>query len=423
MVEVWGGLECTINRVEEQYFDQHVWSGHRSHMEEDLTSIAALGIKTLRTALHWEYFEATQSWAFFDETLRAMGRLGMEAIVGLLHHGSGPRHTNLLDPEFPEKLAAYALQVAQRYPWVTRYTPVNEPNTTSRFSCLYGHWYPHHRSMESYFRALLNEVKGTALSMQAVRSVQPLAELVYTEDGGGIFGTAATESFQRAREDRRWLGTDLLCGRVNREHPLYGTLREHNITEEEIAWFTDNVCPPAVLGLNYYLTSDRFLDDRVELYSPGLQGGDSGNEPLVDIEAVRVRPEGIQGVAHLLKEAWDRYGIPVAITEVHLGGESDDQLRWLSEVWDGVQRAASSGVNVKAITIWALFGSWNWCNLCTRDAGIYEPGAFDLSGGNARATPLRSFIEDIAQGRDLRHPALATDAWWKRDDRVLYKER
>ena len=277
--------------------------------------------------------------------------------------------------------------------------------------------------MESYLRALLNEVKGTALSMQAIRSVQPLAELVYTEDGGGIFGTAATGSFQKARDDRRWLGTDLLCGRVTREHPLYGVLRQHNITEEEIAWFADNTCPPSVLGLNYYLTSDRFLDDRVELYPPGLEGGDSGNEPLVDIEAVRVRPDGIRGVTQVLEEAWNRYGLPVAITEVHLGGESDDQLRWLSEVWDGAQRAALSGVNVQAVTIWALFGSWNWCNLCTRDAGIYEPGVFDRSSGSAHATPLSSFIEDIAQGRDLLHPALATEAWWKRSDRILYKER
>ncbi len=380
-------------------------------------------MRTLRTALHWEYFEATQSWAFFDRTLEAMKRLRMEAVVGLLHHGSGPRHTHLLDPEFPRKLAAYAFQVAERYPWITRYTPVNEPNTTSRFSCLYGHWYPHHRSMESYLRALLNEVKGTVLSMQAIRSVQPLAELVYTEDGGGIFGTAATESFQTARDDRRWLGIDLLCGRVNEEHPLYGVLRQHNITKDEISWFADNVCPPAIVGLNYYLTSDRFLDNRVDLYPSGFRGGDSGEDPLVDIEAVRVRPEGIQGVAHLLQEAWDRYGIPVAITEVHLGGESDDQVRWLNEVWNGAQQAASSGVSVKAVTVWALFGSWNWCNLVTQDAGIYEPGPFDLSSGSAQAMPLASFMEDLTHRRELIHPALATQGWWHRRDRILYASK
>ncbi len=35
-------------------------------------------------------------------------------------------------------------------------------------------------------------------------------------------------------------------------------LRQHNITKDEITWFANNVCPPSIVGLNYYLTSDRF---------------------------------------------------------------------------------------------------------------------------------------------------------------------
>ncbi len=406
--------------MHDQYFDQHVWSGHRTRVEADLAAVAALGFKTLRTALQWEHYEQTQSWQFFDQTFAAMQRLGMDAVVGLVHHGSGPRHTDLLDPHFPEKLAAYALQVARRYPWVTRYTPVNEPNTTSRFSCLYGHWYPHHRSMKSYLRALVTELKATVLSMQAIRTIQPLAELIYTEDGGGIFGTAATESFREARDHRRWLGTDLLCGRVTAEHQLYDALRQHGIEQWEIAWFQENACPPAIIGLNYYLTSDRFLDDRLALYPTGFAGGDSGVEPLVDIEAVRVRPEGIRGIANVLQEAWARYGIAVAVTETHLGGDSDDQIRWLNETWEGAHQAALAGVDVRAVTIWALFGSWNWSNLCTRDMGVYEPGPFNLSSGRPEVTPLASAIEDITRGNAPRHAALSQIAWWNRSDRIAY---
>ena len=32
-------------------------------------------------------------------------------------------------------------------------------------------------------------------------------------------------------------------------------------------------CPPDLLGLNYYLTSDRYLDDRLEPYLPERHGG------------------------------------------------------------------------------------------------------------------------------------------------------
>ncbi len=124
-------------------------------------------------------------------------------------------------------------------------------------------------------------------------------------------------------------------------------------------WFGENVCPPAVIGLNYYVTSDRFLDDRLELYA-WSGGGDTGDEPLVDVEAVRVRAEGIAGPGAMLRQAWARYGIPVAITEAHLGCEPEEQVRWLAEVWDAAEKARADGVDVRAVTVWALLGSYNW---------------------------------------------------------------
>jgi len=43
-----------------------------------------------------------------DQRLR---ELGIRPIVGLLHHGSGPRHTSLVDLDFPEKLTEFARAV------------------------------------------------------------------------------------------------------------------------------------------------------------------------------------------------------------------------------------------------------------------------------------------------------------------------
>jgi dTDP-4-dehydrorhamnose reductase len=40
----------------------------------------------------------------------------------------------------------------------------------------------------------------------------------------------------------------------------------------------------------------------------------------------------------VLRQAWQRYGRPVAITEAHLGCTREEQLRWLLEVWDGLSR-------------------------------------------------------------------------------------
>ena len=415
-LELWGGVECTINRVGDRYFDQLDRSGHRARAEGDLQLFAQLGVSTLRTGLHWERFEATQSWDEFDDLLGTMDRLGLRPIAGLLHHGSGPTSTDLLDPEFPEKLAAYALKVAQRYPHIIDYTPVNEPQTTGRFACLYGHWYPHHHSMHSYVRALYNQIKGVALSMRAIRTVQPAARLIHTEDAGATFSTPPLEAYRREREHRRWLGTDLLCGCVTRVHPLFGFLQEHGISETEILWFVENPCPPSVLGLNYYVTSDRYLDHRVDLY-PGMAGGDTGDEPLVDFEAVRVRPEGILGVGTILKHAWERYHLPLAVTEAHLGCDPAEQTRWLAEVWQEAEAAQLAGIDVRAVTLWALLGSFDWCHLCRWPAGVYEPGIFDLASGTPEPTALSELAYRLGHG--LAPDRAATErGWWRYPSRI-----
>ncbi|MBA3730464.1 MAG: dTDP-4-dehydrorhamnose reductase, partial [Sphingomonas sp.] len=118
--------------------------------------MAELGIRAVRYPILWETVapevpsELDFSW--HDPRLERLRELGIKVIGGLVHHGSGPRYTHLLDPDFPDLLASYAARVARRYPWIEAWTPVNEPLTTARFSCLYGHWYPHQRSLGAMFR-------------------------------------------------------------------------------------------------------------------------------------------------------------------------------------------------------------------------------------------------------------------------------
>ncbi|MCU1253056.1 MAG: dTDP-4-dehydrorhamnose reductase [Edaphobacter sp.] len=416
-LELWAGVECTINRVGDAFHDQHTRSGHRERAFADMEMFAELGLRTLRTAVLWEHVEREDNWSSADRTLQAMEQFGIRPIVGLLHHGSGPTWTNLLDPEFPEKFASFALRTAQRYPWVHDYTPINEPQTTARFSCLYGHWFPHLRCMRSYTRALFHQLKGIVLAMRAIRSVQPEARLVHTEDGGSTFSTRALQSYRDERERRRWLGMDLLCGRVTRDHPLFAFLLEHGLEEREALWFSENPCPPSMVGLNYYVTSDRFLDHRVELYPPHFRGGDSGLEPLVDVDAVRIRADGISGVGAVLRQAWERYHLPVAITEAHLGCEPEQQICWLAETWREAQRACEGGVDVRAVTVWGLLGLYNWSDLCTRDIGVYEPGVFDVSSGSPRPTALARLVRKLASGEGMEEMRVC-GGWWNGDSRL-----
>ena len=415
--EVWGGVEYTCNRVNDEYFDQVELSGH-STRPADYESFAALGMKTFRFGLLWERYERLKAWNWFDERLQWMKGSGMRPIAGLMHHGSGPEHTSLLDPIYPEKLAEYAASVAERYPWIDAYTPVNEPHTTARFSGMYGIWYPHHRSRRSYLQALLHQLKATVLCMEAIRRVRSDAQLIQTEDVGRTCGTEALRSVVEVLSERRWLTFDLLCGRVDRKHPMFRYMVDERIPEREILWFADHPCVPSVIGINYYPTSDRYLDHRVERYSPDRR---SSEGHFVDVEAVRVEGRGLAGAGSLLLEAWRRYGQPVAITEAHLGGPVDDQIRWVSEVWRGVKDAQAMGAECVALTLWALLGSYYWNQLVTRPNGHYEAGVFDVRSGTPVATELSRIVAQMADGREPRHPALKSRGWWQDEGRVIYR--
>ena len=421
-MEVWGGVECTVNRVGDQWFDQVRLSGHE-HRTDDLERFAALGISALRYPVLWERVAPTSldtpefSWS--DERIGRLRTLDLRPIVGLVHHGSGPRYTSLSDPGFPTMLARYARMVAERYPWVTDYTPINEPLTTARFSGLYGFWFPHQRNAHEFVRMLLTQLRGVVCAMEAIRAVNPAARLVQTEDCGQTSGTAETAAQVEHERHRRWLTFDLLTGRVDRDHPLHAFILASGATEADLAFFREHPCPPSLLGLNYYLTSDRFLDHRLELHPASSHGG-NGVRRYADVEAVRVQAEGICGHHAHLMAAWQRYHLPVAITEVHLSCTRDEQVRWLAEAWSGAVQARGDGADIRAVTAWALLGSYDWDTLVTRSQGHYEPGVFDVRSNPPRATRLSSIIKDLADGHSSTHPVLDGPGWWRRPQRWIY---
>lgn len=421
--ELWGGIECSVVRVREGLRDQFRETGHHERLG-DLTAIANLGIRTLRYPVSWERVAPTDpgdcDWSWHDTRLAELRRLGIAPILGLVHHGSGPERTSLLDPQFPEKLAEFAGRVARRYPWVKDWTPVNEPLTTARFSGLYGHWFPYRTDEASFLRMVAIQCRAVLLAMRAVRQVIPDARLVQTEDLGRTFATPLMQYQADHENARRWLSLDLLCGRMTPDHPWHPRMREAGVPEAELEDFLAGDLAPMLLGLNYYVTSERFLDHRLALHRPQTHGG-NGRHRYADTEAVRVpMPHGRTGWLPRLREAWKRYpGIPLAVTEAHIGCTPDEQVRWLAGCWDAVAQLRGEGADLRAVTVWALFGAVDWCSLLTRRAGRYEAGAFDARVDSApRPTLLAEAAASFARHGRLDHPVLQKPGWWAQDDRI-----
>lgn len=417
--QLWGGIECTVNRTQDRYRDQILLSGHHERID-DLDLFADLGLRAIRYPVLWERTQPDASrapdWTWPDARLARLRALDIRPIVGLVHHGSGPPHTHLLDDRFADGLGRYADLVAERYPWVTDWTPVNEPLTTARFSALYGHWYPHVRDERCFWLALLNQVDGTRAAMRAIRRVIPQAQLIQTDDLGRTHATPPLHR-QAAHDNlRRWAGWDLLFGHVDRTHPLWDRLARFGLAER-LRRIADDPCPPDVIGVNHYLTSDRFLDHRLDRYPPHLHGGNTRMD-FADTEAIRVLDPTPPGLAGALREAWDRYATPIAITEVHNGSTREEQLRWAAEAWDTAVAMRAQGITVEAVTAWSLLGSHGWNTLLTGD-GAYEPGVFDTSSGTPRPTALSVLWRGLPLN-EPRHPVAQEPGWWRRPERLIY---
>lgn len=417
---LWGGLECTHNRVGDGVSDQMELSGYDDR-PDDPDAILTLGIRKLRFPLLWETVERSPGafdWKLADRRMARLRALGIEPVLTLVHHGSGPLWTQLLDPCFPEGLARFAGAAAMRYPWVRDWTPVNEPLTTARFSALYGHWYPHARDEGTCWLALVNQIEATVQAMSAIRTVIPGARLIQTEDYGETFGTEACASQVRFENGRRDLTWDLIAGRVTGTHPLRPRLDAHGLCRR-LDRLAAAPCPPDRLGLNHYVTSDRFLDHRLERYPVWSHGG---NDRLAyaDVEAVRVLPETRDSWDQTLARAWHRHRTPIVVTECHLGGAEEDRSRWLLDCWGAAVRARARGIPVEAVTVWSLLGAHDWDSLLTVQAGRYEAGVFDVSDGFRRETGLATTVRALAGAEAMMSPG--GPGWWHRDDRLLYRD-
>jgi len=400
------------------YRDQSVLSGHdgRPH---DLERIAGLGIKALRYPLLWESFAASsdpeQLWAWHDHRLARLSDLGVRPILGLIHHGSGPAHTDLLADGFASGLAEHARQAAVRYPWVQDWTPVNEPLTTARFSALYGHWHPHRRDERSFWNALINQIDAIRASMAQIRAVIPSARLIQTEDLG--FTSATPERQAQAGFDnaRRWASWDMLSGRLPPEEPLWRRLTEMGF-DTRLQSLRSAPCPPTVMGINHYLTSDRFLDHDTQRH-PVESHGECFFGPMADVAAVRVleRPAGLEGA---IRDCWERYRIPIALTEIHNGCTREDQLRWIMEAWNCATKLRADGIEIEAVTAWNLMGSYDWNSLLTLQSGHYESGVFDIRSPVPRETALAPLLRQLATGAAPDHPVLNRTGWWRQHSRT-----
>jgi dTDP-4-dehydrorhamnose reductase len=387
-----------------------VETGHATRAS-DIDNIIALGVHASRTPVLWEHVAPDDPetrdfrWAADRcERLRA-GRV--EPIVTLLHHGSGPAYTSLIDPGFPLLFADYAEAAARALPWVKRWTPINEPLTTARFSTLYGIWYPNLRDDRAFGRALIHQVQGWLAAVERISAIIPNARFVLTEDlqrfTASDSGVQAYGTFLR---ERVFLSVELIAGRVDTNHPLFGFLTKRcDVTHEELANIRARGRAPDLVAFNHYPHSERYLFTALD-GSPG------------DVPAVYVEGERPVSAGPLLRAAATRLALPLALGEIHIRAPEDERVRWLAQHIADIEALRREGVDVRAAGAWAAFGMVDWHSLLRARADVTEDGVFTFAGphGTPQPTAVAHAVAALARGEGIVERARS--GWWERPERL-----
>ena len=388
-LEMWGGVECTVNRVGDAYFTQLERSGH-AERDDDLDRFAALGIRAAplsgavgdarrRTA------SARADWSLADARLPAL---------------RAPRHRADRRPRPPRQRPAphracstrasptgwpnSRRAVAARFPGSTDWTPVNEPLTTARFSALYGLWYPHARDDRSFVAALLNQCRATVLAMAAIRRVNPAARLVQTDDLSRTYGTerAARTSSTSTTSGAGSPGT--CCAAASTATIRSGTTCSRAAPAPPSSSGSPTTrARPTSSASNYYVTSERWLDHRLDRY-PGRSRGDARHATSSTSSRSASLATPAPGIAPLLEETWQRYRHPRRGDRgPHRRRAAKTSCAGCSRSGAPPRRARDAGADVRAVTAWSLLGSFDWNCLLGECRGYYEPGPFDVRAPTA----------------------------------------
>lgn len=393
---IWGaGIECSF--LPHLNVDQFNWTQHDRFWREDfIRAKNELGISHLRYAFPWHVLEPTRGifdWSCSDQRIAELEKLGINLILDVMHFGTPLWLKQAVgDPEFPEALEHFAQALVERYRGrVKMWCPFNEPLMSALFSGDFGFWPPHARKWRGYMPVLSRIVQALNRSIRAIRRAMPEATIVHV-DAAEVYKTREKklQTEVQRRNLRRFVVMDLLTGRMDQHHPLFSWLTSYGMSELDIEWFRANPQTPDVLGLDYYAHSDWQLDT-------GATG------------AIRQRradnPVGFYGVGNAY---WQRYGIPLMLTETSIEGQPINREIWLDSTIEHIRRLREEGVPVLGLVWWPMIDQLDWDGALTHRVGkIHNVGLWNLqrqSDGTLKrvATPLvEQFKRAVQTGEDL----------------------
>ncbi len=356
------GIECSYPTIDhgKTRRDQLDECKHYERWKEDFGLVKELGLNVLRYGLPYYSIQKGPDefdWTFADEVMNELKRLEIIPILDLLHFGVPDWIGNFQNPELPVHFEKYAAAVAQRYPWVKYYTPINEIYVTAKASAKDGVWNEQLKDDRSFVTALKNIVAASILGNHQIAKYRPDCVIVQSESAEYVHEACATKSQKVTIDNKvRFLSLDLLYAHApDADVCMY--MMDNGLTRKEYEWFMKGE-PPGyqVMGNDYYGRNEKIK----------LPNGDI------------IMASDVFGWYQITKKYYNRYKKPVMHTETNVF-DADNAPTWLWKQWMNVLQMREDGVPVLGFNWYSLIDQIDWdIELAEKKGTVNACGLYDL---------------------------------------------
>lgn len=326
-----GGYECAdlINNRRKR-IDLLAITGHDERTEEDYCLLKDLGILTVREGIRWSMVEKEPYKYDFSEVVKRIQiaqRTGVQQLWDICHFGF-PDDLDPLHPHFADRLVAICKAFTELYSSYTDdpliITPMNEISFLSYLSGDVAGTVPFLTNSGGHVKYHL--CKAVIKAIEAIKDMYPAAKVLMVEPlirihaPDGQYLPKHWDDYNAGQYE----AMDIITGKM---YPELGGRPE----------FMD------LAGFNYYYNNQWYIDGQDVCWKTQKE---------------------IRDFPGLLKEAADRYGKPVVLSETgHYAGryeDDDERTLWMQHITEECITAMKKGVNLQGICIYPVLDRPDW---------------------------------------------------------------
>jgi beta-glucosidase len=303
---------------------------HYNRFEKDFDIVQKLHMNSFRFSVEWSRVQPEEgAWnveavEHYKKYVQELKKRDIEPIVTLFHFtlpiwfsekGGFTQRKNV------KHFVSFAERMTRELgPSVKYIITLNEPEVYAQESYLMGHWPPMQTSKKTFWRVMSNLAYAHNKSSDVIHKINRRYKVSIAKNSAFVYA-----------------GDDALLSRTSAMIMQY--LQDDYFLKKVV-----KTCD--FIGVNYYF-SNRVYGSR--MHNPDIDVSDLGWD---------MNPANIQ---HALERVYEKYKLPIMITENGLADANDTQRQWwITQTLVGMQKAMGNGVELWGYLHWSLLDNFEW---------------------------------------------------------------